>query len=90
MSLLVRFGRKYAGERLVEDLLQLVASSHCVGLSFLADLFQAHHLLHIHCQIRDGVAAGLLDIANLWKVGGAVLPVVILLNIQVMVMLWSG
>lgn len=90
MLLLVWFRRQDAGECLVEDLLQFVASSHCVGLCFLADLLQAHHLLHIHCQVRDGVAAGLLDVPNLWKVGCPVLSVVLLLTFQVMVLFWPG
>lgn len=46
--LLVWFGRQDAGESLVKDLLQLVASTHCVGFCLLAGLLQAYHLLHIH------------------------------------------
>lgn len=87
-ELLVWFRRQDAGECLVEDLLQLVASSHCVGLCFLADLLQAHHLLHVHCQVRDGVAASLLDVSDFWKVRRAILSVMFLLNIQIMVVFW--
>lgn len=88
--LLVWFGRQDAGESLVKDLLQLVASSHCVGFCLLAGLLQPYHLLHIHSQVRDRIAAGFLDVSYLRQMGCTVLSIMFLLSIQVMVMFWSG
>lgn len=78
---LVWFRRQDAGESLVKYLLQLVASAHCVGLRFLAGFLQAHHLLHIHSQVRDGIAAGFLDVTYLRQMGCAVLSIMFLLSI---------
>lgn len=79
--LLVWFRRQDAGESLVKYLLQLVASAHCVGLCFLAGFLQAHHLLHIHSQVRDGIAAGFLDVTYLRQMGCAVLSIMFFLSI---------
>lgn len=88
--LLVRFGRQDAGERLVKDFLELIATAHRVALDLLAGLLQAHHLLHIYRQVRYGVAAGFFDVADLGQVGRAILPVMLVFTVDVAVELLLG
>ncbi len=65
LSLLVRFGWKNTGQCFVKYLLQLVSATYGVGLGLLTSFLKTHDLLHIHSQVRDGVAAGFLNVPDL-------------------------